>query len=72
VAVASVDSVGRRPLLLWGVSGMTFALVCLGASSLILSGSVSTWASVIALLLYVGAYQVCRFWMHLHAINTTE
>ena len=58
VAVLTVDSVGRRPLLLWGVGGMTVALVGLGGSSLALSGSVSTWSSVAALLLYVGAYQV--------------
>ena len=58
VAVLSVDSVGRRPLLLWGVGGMTVALLGLGGSSLALSGSVSTWSSVVALLLYVGAYQV--------------
>lgn len=58
MAVLSVDSVGRRPLLLWGVSGMTVALLALGGSSLALSGSASTWSSVVALLLYVGAYQV--------------
>lgn len=58
MAVLTVDSVGRRPLLLWGVGGMTVALVGLGGSSLALSGSVSTWSSVVALLLYVGAYQV--------------
>ncbi len=58
VAVLTVDSVGRRPLLLWGVGGMTVALLGLGGSSLALSGSVSTWSSVVALLLYVGAYQV--------------
>ena len=64
VAVATVDSVGRRPLLLWGVSGMTLALLGLGASSLALSGSVATWASVAALLLYVGAYQVGKLHHH--------
>ena len=56
--MATVDSVGRRPLLLWGVSGMVAALLGLSASSLILGGSLGTWASVIALLMYVGAYQV--------------
>lgn len=61
MAVTKVDSVGRRPLLLYGVSGMTIALLGLGGSSLILTGSVSTWSSVVALLLYVGAYQVGRF-----------
>ena len=56
--MATVDSVGRRPLLLWGVSGMVAALLGLAASSLVLGGSLGTWASVIALLMYVGAYQV--------------
>lgn len=60
VAVLTVDSVGRRPLLLWGVGGMTVALIGLGGSSLTLTGSVSTWSSVVALLLYVGAYQVLQ------------
>ena len=60
VAVLTVDSVGRRPLLLWGVGGMTVALIGLGGSSLTLTGSVSTWSSVAALLLYVGAYQVLQ------------
>ena len=56
--MATVDSVGRRPLLLWGVCGMVAALLGLSASSLVLGGSLGTWASVIALLMYVGAYQV--------------
>ena len=53
-----VDSWGRRPLLLGGVAGMIIALCCLGGASLLLEGSVATWTSVVALLLYVGAYQV--------------
>lgn len=58
VAVATVESVGRRPLLLAGVSGMTVALLVLGGAALGLQGSVATWTSVVALLAYVGAYQV--------------
>lgn len=56
--MTKVESVGRRPLLLWGVTGMTVALVGLGLSSLALEGSAETWTSVVALLVYVGAYQV--------------
>ena len=37
---------------------MVAALLGLAASSLVLGGSLGTWASVIALLMYVGAYQV--------------
>ena len=58
VAVATVDSVGRRPLLLGGVSGMIVALVGLGVASIQLQGGAAAWTSVAALLAYVGAYQV--------------
>eukprot|EP01026_Neomeris_dumetosa_P065428 TRINITY_DN6280_c0_g1_i3.p2 TRINITY_DN6280_c0_g1~~TRINITY_DN6280_c0_g1_i3.p2 ORF type:complete len:354 (+),score=30.96 TRINITY_DN6280_c0_g1_i3:119-1063(+) len=57
VAVFTVESLGRRPLLLAGVSGMVAALFCLSVTQ----GAVATWAiygSLIALLLYVGCYQV--------------
>lgn len=61
VAVAKVDSLGRRPLLLGGVSAMVVALLVLGAAELLLSGRTESLTSVAALLLYVGAYQVsCR------------
>lgn len=59
-AVLKVESLGRRPLLLWGVSGMCLALVALGSSSLLLQGGLETWTSVAALLVYVGAYQVAE------------
>ncbi len=61
VAVATVDSWGRRPLLLWGVGGLTGALVVLGATQAGLApgdSAVGAWTSVVALLLYVGCYQV--------------
>ena len=41
---------------------MTVALVALGACSLLLEGGdVQAWSSVVALLVYVGAYQVRNF-----------
>lgn len=58
VAVLTVDSLGRRPLLLGGVGAMVVALCALGASQISLVGELETWTSVGALLLYVGAYQV--------------
>jgi hypothetical protein len=67
VAVSFVDTAGRRPLLLAGVSTMVAALVALGALSAATAaagggaGAVApalAWGSVAALLLYVGAYQV--------------
>ncbi|CAL5219592.1 g1455 [Coccomyxa viridis] len=58
VAVLTVESLGRRPLLLIGVSSMVVSLLALAGSQLALTGQLETWTSVIALLLYVGAYQV--------------
>ena len=61
VAVLTVDSVGRRPLLLAGIAGLTIALCALSAAQLLAVGQAATWTSVIALLLYVGCYQVGIF-----------
>ena len=55
----TVEDLGRRPLLLIGVSSMVVSLLALGSSQLVLTGQAETWTSVAALLLYVGAYQVC-------------
>lgn len=63
----TVDRLGRRPLLLAGVSGIVAALVALSfsTSSLEAAAANATAAdpmlatvSVVALLLYVGCYQV--------------
>ncbi|XP_034710872.1 D-xylose-proton symporter-like 2 isoform X1 [Vitis riparia] len=56
VAVLVVDKVGRRPLLLGGVSGIVISLFLLGSYYIYL-GDVPAVA-VIALLLYVGCYQL--------------
>jgi hypothetical protein len=61
VAVATVDSLGRRPLLLAGVSGIAVALVTLGSAQaglLPLGDGGLAQANLLALLLYVGCYQV--------------
>uniref|UniRef100_A0ACD5XE13 Uncharacterized protein n=1 Tax=Avena sativa TaxID=4498 RepID=A0ACD5XE13_AVESA len=55
-AVFKVDDLGRRPLLIGGVSGITIALLLLAAYYKILSGY--PYVAVGALLLYVGSYQV--------------
>ena len=74
----TVDSVGRRPLLLGGVSAMVVALLALGGSQLVLSGGIATWTSVLALLFYVGAYQVSTvlllftLLLGLHACKTAK
>jgi MFS family permease len=62
VAVFTVDSWGRRPLLLYGVSGMVLSLLALGFTQAGPAGGAldgaAAWASVGALLLYVGCYQM--------------
>uniref|UniRef100_A0A1J3F192 D-xylose-proton symporter-like 1 n=1 Tax=Noccaea caerulescens TaxID=107243 RepID=A0A1J3F192_NOCCA len=56
VAVIVIDRLGRRPLLLGGVSGMVISLFLLGSYYLFYN-TVPTVA-VAALLLYVGCYQI--------------
>ncbi|KAJ9555772.1 hypothetical protein OSB04_010386 [Centaurea solstitialis] len=56
VAVMVVDKLGRRPLLLGGVSGIVVALFLMGSFYTYL-GNVPVVA-VVALLLYVGCYQI--------------
>ncbi|KAL7595623.1 D-xylose-proton symporter-like 2 [Lactuca sativa] len=56
VAVMVVDKLGRRPLLLGGVSGIVVSLFLLGSFYTYL-GNIPTVA-VVALLLYVGCYQI--------------
>lgn len=62
IAVVTVDSWGRRPLLLLGVSGIVGSLCLLGSiqsgALLLPSSDAQAWTNVGALLLYVGAYQV--------------
>jgi Na+/melibiose symporter-like transporter len=61
IAVATVDKLGRRPLLLGGVSALTASLVALAflaSDSSPLSGTASAYASLALLLCFVGAYQV--------------
>ncbi|XP_022744010.1 D-xylose-proton symporter-like 2 isoform X2 [Durio zibethinus] len=56
VAVVVVDRLGRRPLLLGGVSGMVISLFLLGSYYLFLDDVPAI--AVVALLLYVGCYQL--------------
>ncbi|KAF6137845.1 hypothetical protein GIB67_040553 [Kingdonia uniflora] len=56
VAVLKVDDLGRRPLLIGGVSGITLSLLLLAAYYKVLSGY--PIVAVGALLLYVGCYQI--------------
>ncbi|CAM8988714.1 unnamed protein product [Rhodiola kirilowii] len=56
VAVLVIDRLGRRPLLLGGVSGITLSLFLLGSYYLFFDKAPAV--AVVALLLYVGCYQV--------------
>jgi hypothetical protein len=67
IAVATVDKLGRRPLLLGGVGGMVVALLLLtaaqggvdvAAAAGAAGGVSAAWVSAMALLLYVGCYQI--------------
>lgn len=55
-AVLIVDKLGRRPLLLGGVSGMFLSLLLLGAYYTFLDKAPAV--AVVGLLLYVGCYQL--------------
>lgn len=61
IAALTVDKLGRKPLLLLGVGGMVAALTTLGFSQLFGGSGYDwvIWTNVVALLLYVGCYQVC-------------
>uniref|UniRef100_A0A2P2JF34 Uncharacterized protein MANES_08G162600 n=2 Tax=Rhizophora mucronata TaxID=61149 RepID=A0A2P2JF34_RHIMU len=56
IAVVAVDRLGRRPLLLGGVTGMVISLFLLGSYYLFLDDA--PFVAVVALLLYVGCYQL--------------
>ncbi|KAJ7947605.1 D-xylose-proton symporter-like [Quillaja saponaria] len=56
IAVLKVDDLGRRPLLIAGVSGIALSLVLLSAYYKFLGGF--PVVAVAALLLYVGCYQI--------------
>ncbi|KMZ65696.1 putative Sugar transporter [Zostera marina] len=56
IAVLAVDRLGRRPLLLGGVSGITLSLFLLASYYTLLKDA--ALVAVIALLLYVGSYQL--------------
>ncbi|XP_062171488.1 D-xylose-proton symporter-like 3, chloroplastic isoform X2 [Alnus glutinosa] len=56
IAILKVDNLGRRPLLIGGVSGMAISLFLLSAYYKFLGGF--PFVAVAALLLYVGCYQI--------------
>lgn len=72
VAMQLIDKVGRRPLLLVSLAGMTLSLIVLGVAFALpkLSGSLG-WIAVISLMVYVGSFAVGLgpvFWLLLSEI----
>lgn len=68
VAVATVDKVGRRPLLLGGVAGLVLSLLALSGAQGLVKGDFATWVSVVGLLAYTASYQVGPF-RHSHLVQ---
>jgi sugar porter (SP) family MFS transporter len=72
VAMQLIDRIGRRPLLLVSLAGMTLSLVVLGLAFSLpqLSGSLG-WIAVASLMVYVGSFAVGLgpvFWLVLSEI----
>jgi len=59
VAIAVIDRIGRKPLLLIGLAGMTVSLGIIGAAFAVsgLSGILS-WVTLIGLMLYIASFAV--------------
>jgi SP family galactose:H+ symporter-like MFS transporter len=67
ISIRLIDRVGRRPLLLTGISGMIASLAVLGAVfSLSSSASSLGWLAVVSMMLYVGSFAISLgpiFWL---------
>jgi len=76
VAVRLVDRVGRRPLLLWGLTGMIVGLALIGLSfDLHRLGRLQGYIAAASLILYVGAFAVGLgpvFWLLISEIYPLE
>ena len=72
VAVGLVDRVGRRPLLLWGLTGMIVGLALVGLSFDLHSlGRLPGYLAAFSLILYVGAFAIGLgpvFWLMISEI----
>jgi sugar porter (SP) family MFS transporter len=60
VAIRLVDRVGRRPLLLFSLAGMTVSLVVLGLSFTLADtlGGAQSWVALVSLVAYVASFAV--------------
>ena len=58
VAMRLLDRVGRRPMLLWGLTGMAVALLILAICFWIGLGGALSWITVISVAAYVGFFAI--------------
>lgn len=66
VAMWLIDRMGRRPLLLVGIAGMTFSLGVLGFVFRLPAGGALAWLAVVTLMLYVASFAISLgpiFWL---------
>ncbi|MGD8603575.1 MAG: sugar porter family MFS transporter, partial [Anaerolineales bacterium] len=57
-AMQLLDRVGRRPLLLIGLAGMTISLALLGLAFLVPNSAWLGWMAIVSLMFYVGAFAI--------------
>lgn len=58
VSFRLVDRMGRRPLLLASLTGMTVSLVALGAASELSLGRAGSWLALVSILVYIAAFAI--------------
>jgi SP family galactose:H+ symporter-like MFS transporter len=58
LAMQLLDRVGRRPLLLIGMAGMTISLTTLGVAFLSTNSAWLGWIAVVSLMFYVGSFAI--------------
>jgi MFS family permease len=66
VSLRLLDRVGRRPLLLTGIAGMTMSLLILGWVFRVRDFPTASWLAVISVMIYVGSFAISLgpiFWL---------
>ena len=71
VSLRLLDRVGRRPLLLTGIGGMTLSLITLGWLFRANAFPTASWLAVVAVMVYVGSFAISLgpiFWLMISEI----
>jgi SP family galactose:H+ symporter-like MFS transporter len=58
LAMQLLDRIGRRPLLLIGMAGMTLSLLALGLAFLAPNATWLGWVAIVSLMFYVGSFAI--------------